>query len=194
MISNTRRFVLSFLNKQSYELALSEEMLADQCTGEMLLKSKDVGDIISYDALARYNQHIANVEAIQQIYGGIGDIYRLDDGEVFPRKVKTNTNILSEEVTIPVYNRLMISIDYDCYNIATKEISQNGNPDMTIEVSYTVNTESKEYSIPLSAHQENFIDIDVNSDITINSIVISQNNTNDNIRLVINSILLYVTR
>lgn len=194
MISNTRRFVLSFLDKSSHDIAIKEEMIQDQNTGEVLIKSKDTGDIIPYDALTRYNQHIANVEAIQQIYGGIGDIYRLDDGDVFPRKVEIDENILSEPVTIPnVSSRLMISIDYDCYNTANKQISQNANHDMSIAVSYTDGEDTKEFDIPLSTHQENFIDVYSPSDVTINSIVITQN-TSDDIRLIINSILLYIAR
>lgn len=192
MISNNRRFVLSFLGKGEHDLAISEEMLSDRDSGEILLKSKDIGDIISYDALARYNQHITTVENVCHTYGVTGEIYRLDDGDVFPRKVKIGTNILTEDIIIPnASGSLLISLDYDCYNISGNQISQNANPDMTVSITYTDVGGSKEISVPISEHRDTFITTE--SDITINSITISQN-TNDDTRLIINSILLYITQ
>ena len=108
------RFAISALSRHNKNSAVPEEIMIHKQTGQILVKSPS-GDIISYDSIARMNNHINIVEAKAYLFNMKGDMYYLDIPTIeFPEVINESTNILDSPVSIAVgLKRIVISVDLD---------------------------------------------------------------------------------
>lgn len=78
------RWGWSALSKGRYNEAYKEEALVDKQTGEFMIKTKDIGDIISYNYLNRLNTHKQNVIKTAQDMRIYGNLYTIEFNKDFP--------------------------------------------------------------------------------------------------------------
>lgn len=201
MSDNIRRFVLSFLNKSEYTVAFNEEMICDENTGEILICTRD-GDIISYDALSRYNTHEHTLCSNANIYGLSGDVYDIapDDFEL-PCEIRRGANILGTPV---IFNRsakaMVVSLDCDYINTVRNELSTHlsTNLEMVIDIGLGLDgVQLTTSTIKSTVSKLNTLTIDINklysgewNEIYINSISVDHMSTSVNMRVVLHSILI----
>lgn len=202
MSENTRRFVLSFLDKSEYSIAFNEEMLCDENTGEILICTKD-GDIISYDSLARYNKHEQTICSNANIYGiSYGDVYNIiPDEYILPCELPRSTNILGSPV---VFNRtvknIIISLDCDYINTIKNELSIHLSPNLEIvaDIGFGLDGEQiSTHTIRSTVSKINTLIINVDELYTgewdtlyINNITADHMSPSVNMRIVLHSILI----
>lgn len=206
MISNKNRFVLSFLEKDNHDIAFKEEMLCDENTGEILIRTND-GDIASYDALSRFKHHLDNFSTIANMYNIHGNMYKItNDNTVFPCNVDRSTNLLDGDLLIDLHvGEFMLSIDYDCYEAEYGGVSTTPTPDMDVNIhcsiilsddsSYGINI-----NIPISELQETIFNTNniiknnmVVSQLVIDNISFTQTSTRTHKRIVVNSVLIAIS-
>ena len=212
MAVNNRRFVLSFLEKSKYSISFNEEMLCDEQTGEILVKTKD-GDIISYDASARFKDHMESFTNTLNAYGFIGNVYNIIPNEkILPSVFKSGENILENPVSVNINAGISrISIDYDCVKINRDgSMSHSLNTNLTANVTFGVGSsdESSEEPIMLDTMTKSIPVSDIDTDIFditsisggvplntffVDNINITNNDETDNdTRIIIHSVLVAV--
>lgn len=108
------RFAISALSRSNKKSAIPEELMVHKKTGQILIKTP-AGDIISYDSIARLNNHINMVEAKAYLFNMKGEMYYIDIPSIeFPEVINESTNILDSSVSLGAgIERIFISVDLD---------------------------------------------------------------------------------
>lgn len=199
---NTRRFVLSFFKKDKYNEAFKEEMLCDELTGEILIRTKD-GDIVSYDSLSRYNHHVESFDSLMNAYGVKGSMYKITPGtKILPSAIENTNNMLDEPVYIEGnVNKLVISLDTDTVR-TNAALTTDIEPYVSASVGcrVVVGDDETSQTIDMNINISNEEIININNivgyvnvlGVYIDSINIAD--IPDDVRVIIHSILLAVAR
>lgn len=152
------RWGWSALSKGRSDVAYKEEALVDKQTGEFMIKTKDIGDIISYNYLNRLNDHKQNVIKTAQDMRIFGNMYSIEFNKEFPKicengkilSIQQGTDVLSglntndpnfvdtDFIKIPYkFNKFLLSIDLSSL-VVKENIYTVREIDPTIEFTYFV--------------------------------------------------------
>lgn len=131
------RFGISLLSKKNKDKAYPEEVMIDKDTGEIVVKTSDEGDVVSFNAMARRQQAIERMKLKSNNLNVFGNIYeiesnynelpfKLSNGSTFEPFFKNNEECKLMELTQDRFNnnsyptsvKLLFDIDADsllCY-------------------------------------------------------------------------------
>jgi hypothetical protein len=193
---NNKRFVLSFLNKDRYNDSFNEELLCDEKTGEVLIKTKD-GDIVSYNSSARYKEHIETFTTVLKSHNFIGDIFSVDNSiRPFPGMYESGISFIDEPVELnTISNNMYISIDYDYVDIQEQGMT-NDFDNETLRCEVTLSLQSSGVKIDDSVIEINPMTINrlsaIDGSIAIENMTLSsiRGFTQYGKRLIVHSILI----
>ena len=211
MIMN--RFGVSFLSKSRKSESLNEEVMINKETGEIVLKGT-AGEILSYNKVSRFNDHITKVIGICHTMNLLGKMYEVEfDVLDLPEVIDESINLFDSYAVVTnnkKISRLLISLDIDTLSISAPDVSiSEHQPDVSIDIILAVNnTTSSTYSIsqtlPLNSINS-FVFIpeypaaapgdDVDYSVKLASLIVDKSNDEPlgaNIRIVLNSVICVV--
>ena len=200
------RFAISLLSKSRKSDAMTQEVMINKETGEILVKS-DTDFVISYDKNARLNSHIDKMTNFCYVSNVLGNMYELNfDNYDLPSVVPENVNLLSAETALypSKISKLIISLDLDNIKIDSGESAIDIDPLIDIGLLLANNiTQSTEYieNISLNLDQSNTFILEPNYPVAdpgdtvdytvqLQSITILRNNLpGDTLEFILHSVL-----
>ena len=202
----TRRFTRSNRDKNQHITAFDNEILMDENTGELLIKTL-ARDSLSYDYFQRFNQFTDELIAYGADRSLTGDMYRINpsDNIMLPAIIESGRELLDNPIDfIGRIRRFSLSADIDHIKKGD-EFNPYNSPkgDFTFTFTYsayycnrTLYTDT--VTVNMSNMMTNIINIPIEysdiTKITIDSIIINGVNTFDvsTDKLILNSIILYI--
>ena len=143
------RFGTSALSRSKKEFSRNEEIMMNKETGQVLIKTPDGTDIISYDSIARLRSHINSVTLLAQTNGLRGDIHSIEFDDIeLPEKIQEDTNLLASPLTVKTGNlkRFLFSVDVDAIELSMSDTIGKYEPIVTIDLQFSLG----EALLPLS--------------------------------------------
>lgn len=201
---SNKRVGLSYISdKVNLSDIYNEELIVDKSTGEVLVKTPELGNVISYNYHTRYNNHILKLttmsfeHCLSQM-----SIYQVDNDDIVYPNIDNafNKNLVDSGISITHgCNAVVISIDIDSVDVQAAKLSTKKSSDILVEyriVSEYLGVENESYSGTMSVHDINdhvFFFKEKNDTIRIDSLILVSN-TSQNIRNIINSVLIGANR
>lgn len=201
---SNKRVGLSYISdKVNLSDIYNEEIIVDKSTGEVLVKTPEFGNIISYNYHTRLSNHISKLStmAFEHCLMGL-NIYQVDTDSIsYPNSNDAmNKNLVDSGIKIEHGGHaVIISIDMDSVMLAEKVISNTLITNATVEyrvISEYLGVEKEVYSGNMSIRDINdhvFFFKDKNDTIRVETLVITDSG-DTSIRNIVNSILIGVDR
>ena len=188
------RYGVSLLSRSSHIKAENEELMLDKETGQILLKRVD-GNIMSYDATARFTQaldRITSLAANNLIFGKVYNV--LPENRDLPSALDIDEEILSGNETIELgpVTKLFLQLDVDVYDNESKFGDTKSLEDIMVHIVMTHGTDDIEKDIRLLDLNSNPFIFQTSKDLVIKSIKINDQEVDSTSHLVINNILALV--
>lgn len=162
MAYTNKRVGISYISdKENLSDLYNEEILVDKSTGEMLIKTPVVGNVISYNYHTRFSEHVNRMITKSFEHSILNcDVTRIDpNGMSFPTISPIGVNLVDDGVTINHgVASLMVSLDIDKLIISDGMISETPDYDLNIEYSiksYYIGEERETYTGTMSLHDLN---------------------------------------
>jgi len=132
------RFAVSMLSRRHKAEALPQEVMIHKETGQISIKT-NTGDVISYDSLARLNQHIDHVTLMSYNLNIYGEMFSLQlDGVELPEVIGTYSPIMNTPIMIKPNNvrKMLVSIDMDSLVLTDSDTLVEYEPTISIDVKF----------------------------------------------------------
>lgn len=186
----TRRFVLSFLSKDRVDEAFKGEMICDEQTGEIFIRTPS-GDVVPYSSPARYYQSITTITSYLDAFGYKGKLYNVSiDDYQLPSSIPSATNLLQTPITIDDNNdKVFVFFDCDAVSINEDGVSYDLNTDIAI----SININGTEHTMPLYDISSKMFDKPTDEPLSITDIHLIRNN-NKPTRMILHSLIIATAR
>lgn len=196
-----KRVGISYISDKSDLPGLyNEEILVDKSTGNVYVKTPTKGNVISFNYLTRINAHINRLISNTYSHAMLKSLIMkiTPDGMTFPATSGMfNTNLIGDTpISLDRDEgcfRVMLSIDIDCVDIVSGEISNNTKFDMHITyelMSTQYDDPVRVYSGELTLDEFNntvFEFPEPNDDIVLTKLIIGES-SQTSVRYILNSI------
>ena len=205
MSYQNKRIAISYISDNN-DLAdlYNEEITVDKSTGKVSIKTPTLGNVISYNYHTRLNSHINKLykNAMQNAMYSCAILTINPDLITLPAtKDMLNVNLIGSDKLSTQYgaHSILISIDMDCTDKISNEISKDYKLNMLVEYSVSATKDDvvvKTYEGTTTLDQLNntvFTFDNTNNNIDITKLVIHDIDTDDNEhRYILNSIMVLV--
>lgn len=200
-----KRVGLAYLEKSGISDAYNEEIVVDKSTGEILVKTPHLGNVMSYNYHTRFNNHIQRLTSMSFEHAILNwDVFQLFAESIEFPNVDTiiGENLTPEPIKLGMgVKQMVISVDVD--KIRTNDLSISRDLSYDTLVQYEVISEylgviQETYSGVMTIHEINahvFSFAQKNDNIVISKLVVgNSSDISTEFRNITHSILVGVSR
>lgn len=126
MATNEKRFGISLLSKKNNDIAYKEEVMIDKLTGDIAIKTP-VGDIISYNYNAKFNEHLKSVRNDANNLSVYGKIFNIPfTNKIMPMVLESESNLTnSVYITNSSISGFILHADIDSVAVNIDEFTMD---------------------------------------------------------------------
>lgn len=206
MAYTNKRVGISYISdKENLDTIYNEEIIVDKVTGEVLVKTPTLGNVISYNYHTRFNNHIQKLISDSTLHGILrGVIVEItpDDMSLPTVNNMLNINLMGDDGYSAGFgaSNVFISVDLDCIKVSDTKISMETAINTPIEYeisSYHIGKIARTYSGTTTLGELNEMSFsfpEKNSDIVISKLIIGENPSSDISRYILHSICVHIQK